>query len=163
MRASAYSGAGGNYLSYQCSGPPFRSIILLIHGFAGSSDYFQRNFDALVKEHSIVAPDLRGHGRLNSPNSARHHHAAVLAADQRCLVILLKERRAGEDPKQGPPTTIVPVGRPLGAAILWAYVEMFGCDDFAGFVFIDQAPLQAVSNLPLVEPWDQGARPLLLP
>ena len=30
----------------------------------------------------------------------------------------------------------------IGAAVLWTYVELFGTKDFAGFVFVDQAPLQ---------------------
>jgi len=45
----------------------------------------------------------------------------------------------------------VPVGCSIGAAVLWTYVELFGCVDFAGFVFVDQAPLQDRSKF---DNWD---------
>ncbi|KAI2627055.1 alpha/beta-hydrolase [Hypomontagnella submonticulosa] len=109
--------------------------ILLLHGFSGSSEYFTRNFAALSKNHWVVAPDMRGHG--NSDRTRGGYHVARLAADLRDLVAYLRTSRPGAEK-----ASIIPVGCSIGAAVLWTYVELFGCDDFRGFVFVDQAPLQ---------------------
>ncbi|KAI1803334.1 alpha/beta-hydrolase [Daldinia bambusicola] len=115
--------------------PRYERCILLMHGFSGSSTYFTHNFDALSREHWVVAPDMRGHGRSGRPLGG--YHVARLAADLRGLVAHLRNsvNRAGS-------VKIVPVGCSIGAAVLWTYVELFGCDDFSGFVFVDQGPLQ---------------------
>ncbi|KAK3953865.1 Alpha/Beta hydrolase protein [Pseudoneurospora amorphoporcata] len=44
-------------------GPNYSRLILLLHGFSGSSEYFDRNFDELAKNHWVVAWDMRGHGK----------------------------------------------------------------------------------------------------
>lgn len=41
-----------------------------------------------------------------------------------------------------PEIAIVGVGCSIGAAVLWTYTELFTDADFAGLVFVDQAPLQ---------------------
>ncbi|KAK1999775.1 alpha/beta-hydrolase [Colletotrichum falcatum] len=117
--------------------------VLLMHGFSGSSDYFRRNSDALAAAGLwVVAPDMRGHGR--SGRTRGGYHVARLAADLRDLVARL--RRAAPD------AAIVPVGCSIGAAVLWTYVELFGCADFAGLAFVDQAPLQDRSAF---DGWDE--------
>lgn len=109
-----------------------KPCIVLLHIFAGSSEHFTRNFDSLAQDHWVVAPDMRGHGR--SDHTRGGYHVARLAADLKDLILYLRE--------SAPETKIVAVGCSIGAAILWTYSELFGCDDFAGFVFVDQAPLQ---------------------
>ncbi|TIC97060.1 AB hydrolase superfamily protein YdjP [Colletotrichum higginsianum] len=136
----AHCGANdGCKLAFQSSLPlsgaaSATKCVLLMHGFSGSSAYFHRNFDALVAAGLwVVAPDMRGHG--SSDRTRGGYHVARLAADLRDLVAHL--RRAAPD------VAIVPVGCSIGAAVLWTYVELFGAAaDFAGFVFVDQAPLQ---------------------
>lgn len=44
-------------------GPNYSRLILLLHGFSGSSEYFDRNWEELSKNHWVVAWDMRGHGR----------------------------------------------------------------------------------------------------
>jgi pimeloyl-ACP methyl ester carboxylesterase len=163
MHYYTFNGAGGDRLAFQSSLPlgqdPSVSVpdsrqsrvLVLIHGFSGSSSYFTRNFSALSESHWVVAPDLRGHGR--SCKSAGRHHVAALASDLRHLVehVRALAGRAG-----GQTVKIVPVGCSIGAAILWTYVELFGDADFAGMAFVDQAPLQDVSTLPLASPWDRS-------
>ncbi|KDN61054.1 hypothetical protein CSUB01_01819 [Colletotrichum sublineola] len=146
----AHCGANdGCKLAFQSSLPitgaaSATQCVLLMHGFSGSSDYFHRNFDALVAAGLwVVAPDMRGHGR--SDRTRGGYHVARLAADLRDLVAHL--RRAA------PGVKIVPVGCSIGAAVLWTYVELFGCADFAGFVFVDQAPLQDRSSF---DGWDES-------
>ncbi|KAF9877615.1 alpha beta hydrolase fold protein [Colletotrichum karsti] len=118
--------------------------VLLMHGFSGSGDYFYRNSPALAdRGFWVVAPDMRGHGK--SDRTRGGYHVARLAADLHSLVAHL--RRAA------PNVRIVPVGCSIGAAVLWTYVELFGCADFAGFVFVDQAPLQDRSGF---DGWDES-------
>ncbi|KAL7622218.1 hypothetical protein AAE478_007721 [Parahypoxylon ruwenzoriense] len=116
--------------------PPRASCIILIHGFSGSSAYFTRNYGGLVgaSGHWVVAPDLRGHGNSGRPRGG--YHVARLAADLRDLIAYLRTLAEGTE------LDIVPVGCSIGAAVLWTYVELFGCSGFRGFVFVDQAPLQ---------------------
>ncbi|KAH9884063.1 alpha/beta-hydrolase [Xylariomycetidae sp. FL2044] len=117
--------------------------ILLMHGFSGSSAYFTRNFEALQADHWVIAPDMRGHG--NSDRTRGGYHVARLAADLRGLIAHVRGL------SQAAPLKIVAVGCSIGAAVLWTYVELFGCDDFSGFVFVDQAPLQDRS---VFDDWD---------
>jgi pimeloyl-ACP methyl ester carboxylesterase len=117
--------------------------VLLIHGFSGSSQYFTRNFATLQEKYWVVAPDLRGHGE--SGRTRGGYHVGRLAADLRELTVRLRI--------VSPNSLIFPVGCSIGAAILWTYVELFGSDDFAGFVFADQAPLQDRSKF---GNWDES-------
>ncbi|KAK7186949.1 hypothetical protein DPSP01_013587 [Paraphaeosphaeria sporulosa] len=118
-----------NYLPLERN---YGTLTLLIHGFSGSSLYFQRNYSQLSQQAWVIGVDLRGHGNSGRPKGG--YHVARLAADLKALI--LHVRNAVPDVK------IVPVGCSIGAAILWTYVELFSDDDFAGMVFVDQAPLQ---------------------
>ncbi|KAH8649265.1 Alpha/Beta hydrolase protein [Xylariales sp. PMI_506] len=124
------------------SDPRYRTLIILIHGFSGSSAYFERNFAALSSAAWVVAVDLRGHGESGRPRGG--YHVARLAADLRELVAHLRSlrRRGGGPSGDLLPLRVVPVGCSIGAAVLWTYAELFGDGDFAGMVFADQAPLQ---------------------
>ncbi|KAF7564058.1 hypothetical protein G7046_g3 [Stylonectria norvegica] len=137
----------GCKLAFQTSQPldaaPNPQCVILMHGFSGSSDYFTRNFASLKDHFWVVAPDMRGHGRSDVTRGG--YHVARLAAD---LVALMKHLR-----KTVPGVSFVPVGCSIGAAVLWTYVELFGCNDFAGLVFVDQAPLQDRSGF---DGWDES-------
>ena len=128
------------------------TCILLIHGFSGSSAYFARNLPILSAHHWTIAPDLRGHGDSGHNPFRGGYHVARLAADLRELLTLL--RRAASD--AGRSLKFVPVGCSIGAAVVWTYVELFGEEaDLAGYVFVDQAPLQDRSRFGLNGPWDE--------
>lgn len=125
--------------------------ILLMHGFSGSSTYFERNFAALsAAGYWVVAPDMRGHGR--SGRSRGGYHVARLAADLRELLAHLREASGR---KESSALKFIPVGCSIGAAVLWTYVELFGCSDFAGLAFVDQAPLQDRSPFGGEGGWDE--------
>lgn len=117
------------------------TLTLLIHGFSGSSLYFQRNFDELSASSWVIAIDLRGHGNSGRPKGG--YHVARLATDLKDIISHVKNVVPG--------IKVVPVGCSIGAAILWTYVELFNDDDFAGMVFVDQAPLQDRSAF---DSWD---------
>lgn len=112
-------------------GPDTPPIVLLMHGFSGSSEYFTHNFGPLSERLWVIAPDMRGHGR--SSRTPGGYHVARLAADLRDLLAHIRRHTS---------VPIVPVGCSIGAAVLWTYVELFTTSDFAGFVFVDQGPLQ---------------------
>lgn len=120
----------------------YSTLTLLIHGFSGSSLYFQRNYSQLSKHSWVMGVDLRGHG--NSGQTRGGYHVARLATDLKTLIMHV--RAAVPDVK------IIPVGCSIGAAILWTYVELFSDNDFAGMVFVDQAPLQDRSSF---DSWDE--------
>ncbi len=42
-------------------------VLLFIHGFCGSADYFEHVIPALTPEFRCIAPDLRGHGQSDAP------------------------------------------------------------------------------------------------
>ncbi|KAL2200178.1 Alpha/Beta hydrolase protein [Corynascus similis CBS 632.67] len=142
------------------------TCILLLHGFSGSSAYFIRNAAALASSPShrywVVCPDMRGHGRSGHNPSRGGYHVARLAADLRELLAHLRRQVPAAT---GSNLRFVPVGCSIGAAVVWTYVELFGerwhsegGDDegelFAGFVFVDQAPLQDRAALGLGGTWD---------
>lgn len=133
-----------------------RSCILLLHGFAGSSAYFERNYPTLTAAASdssakwVVAWDMRGHGRSAKPNSG--YHVARLAADLYDLLLHLRnaygivssdsaDDRAADG---GAAMKIVLVGCSIGAAVAWTFTELYAPASawFAGICFVDQAPLQ---------------------
>ncbi len=108
--------------------------VLLMRGFSGSSDYFKLNSPELAEAPlGRPAPDMRGHGK--SDHTQGGYHVARLAADLRELIAFLRQ-------SAGPDLRFVPVGCSIGSAVIWTYVELFGCGDFGGVVFVDQAPLQ---------------------
>ncbi|KAJ4292533.1 hypothetical protein N0V90_009196 [Kalmusia sp. IMI 367209] len=123
--------------------PRYNRLTLLVHGFSGSSSYFQHNVDALSRSSWVIAIDLRGHGNSGRPKGG--YHVARLATDLKELVAHVRNH--------APEVKIVPVGCSIGAAILWTYVELFGDTDFEGMVFVDQAPLQDRS---VFDAWDES-------
>ncbi len=54
------------------SGP----VVVLLHGYAENSDSWAPLAADLMKDHTVIAPDLRGIGRSSKPNPS----AAVIAA-----------------------------------------------------------------------------------
>lgn len=131
-----YMANDGKLLAYQRHGTldsSVKSILILLHGFTGSSQYFERNFKGLSNHHLVIAPDLRGHGV--SSKARQGYHVARLAADLRDLLTTeLKEKYPG--------ARYIGIGCSLGASVLWTYSELFTSDDFQGMIFVDQAPLQ---------------------
>lgn len=44
--------------------------VVLLHGYCGSSDYFEEVLPQLVKQYRCIVPDLRGHGESGTPNNS---------------------------------------------------------------------------------------------
>lgn len=45
-------------------------VLVLLHGFCGSSAYFERITPELSKNYRVITPDLRGHGQSDAPLGA---------------------------------------------------------------------------------------------
>uniref|UniRef100_A0A7S0ING8 AB hydrolase-1 domain-containing protein n=1 Tax=Calcidiscus leptoporus TaxID=127549 RepID=A0A7S0ING8_9EUKA len=112
------------YLRKGSEGPP----VVLIHGWSASHRSFDLNIESLARRCTIFAPDLRFHGDSDKP--AWGFHVARLAADLHALLSAWQLEA---------PTL---VGCSLGCAVIWSYVELFGCDALGKCVFVDQAPSQ---------------------
>jgi 3-oxoadipate enol-lactonase len=105
----AYTDAG--------SGAP----LMLVHGFCGSSAYWQKVIPALAKRFRVIVPDLRGHGSSSAPDEP--YTMERLAED---LVHLL-------DALEVEQTTLL--GHSLGGYVTLAFAERYA-DRLTGFGLI---------------------------
>ncbi|WJH36245.1 alpha/beta hydrolase [Paenibacillus sp. CC-CFT747] len=56
----------GTTLAYQEQGSG--NPVVLLHGFCGSSRYWEKVIPALSDKYRVIVPDLRGHGQSNAPS-----------------------------------------------------------------------------------------------
>ena len=89
------------------SGP----VLLLIHGMAGTYETWQAVIEPLARAHTVIAPDLPGHG--NSAPGSGDYSLGSLAAGLRDLLIALGHDRA----------TLV--GHSLGGGIAMQFAYQF--------------------------------------
>ena len=67
-------------------------VLLLIHGMAGNIENWQEVIEPLARHHTVVAPDLPGHG--TSAPGAGDYSLGALAAGLRDLLVALGHDRA---------------------------------------------------------------------
>jgi len=89
------------------SGP----VLLLIHGMGGTFENWRAVIEPLAREHTVVAPDLPGHG--GSAPGGGDHSIGALAAGLRDLLVALGYERA----------TLV--GHSLGGGIAMQFAYQF--------------------------------------
>jgi pimeloyl-ACP methyl ester carboxylesterase len=89
------------------SGP----VLLMIHGMAGTCDNWQAVIEPLAQRHTVIAPDLPGHGE--SAPGAGDYSLGALAAVLRDLLVALGHERA----------TLV--GHSLGGGIAMQFAYQF--------------------------------------
>jgi pimeloyl-ACP methyl ester carboxylesterase len=89
------------------SGP----LVLLIHGIAGSAENWREVIEPLAQRHTVLAPNLPGHGR--SAPGAGDYSLGALAAGLRDLLAALGYQRA----------TLV--GHSLGGGIAMQFAYQF--------------------------------------
>jgi pimeloyl-ACP methyl ester carboxylesterase len=99
----------GRTLSYvqAGSGP----VLLLIHGIAGTLETWQAVIESLAGQHTVIAPDLPGHG--GSAPGAGDYSLGAFAAGLRDLLVTLGHERA----------TLV--GHSLGGGIAMQFAYQF--------------------------------------
>ena len=99
----------GHRVSYRIAGEG--PVILLIHGIAGSSEQWVDSMTLLAEDHTVIAPDLLGHGRSAKPRG--DYSLGAYAAGLRDLLIALDHRKA----------TVV--GHSLGGGIALQFAYQF--------------------------------------
>src|SRR5207245_8218055 len=108
-------------------------VVVLIHGYAENSDSWARLGADLMKDHSVVVPDLRGIGKSSKPESG--YDEKTQAKDIRAIVTGLRYDK----------TSIV--AHDIGNAVAYAYAAMY-LDKVERLVVLD-API------PGIEPWNE--------
>ena len=114
----------GTALAYQNLGDG--PVILLVHGWAASSAFFEQVASRLSTEFRVLVPDLRGHGE--TPPGACPTTIAELADD-------LDELLTGLDLHR-----VIVLGWSMGATVLWSMIQRHGHDRLAGMVIEDMSP-----------------------
>lgn len=77
-----FADLGGVRLFYTDDGASRTTPLLLVHGFAADSHDWMWHLPELSREHRVIAPDLRGHGYSEAPETGYRPHdfAADLTA-----------------------------------------------------------------------------------
>jgi pimeloyl-ACP methyl ester carboxylesterase/quercetin dioxygenase-like cupin family protein len=108
------------------------AVVVLIHGYAENSDSWAPLAANLMKDHTVVVPDLRGIGRSSKPTGG--YDKKTQAKDMRAVVTALGFDR-----------TFV-VAHDIGNMVAYAYAAMYP-DKVERLVVMD-API------PGIEPWN---------
>jgi pimeloyl-ACP methyl ester carboxylesterase/quercetin dioxygenase-like cupin family protein len=116
------------YVRWAGSGP----VVILVHGYAENSDSWAPLAADLMKDHTIVVPDLRGIGRSSKPEGG--YDKKTQAKDLRTVITTL-----------GFDNTVV-VAHDIGNMVAYAYAALYP-DKVERLVVMD-API------PGIEPWN---------
>lgn len=100
-------------------------VVLLLHGWLGTSYSWRKVIPLLAEGYTVVAPDMRGLGDTDKPESG--YDAETMAHDVRAL---LETLGLGERP-------VIVVGHDMGApvALVYAYDNP---DTVRGLVYVDE-------------------------
>jgi pimeloyl-ACP methyl ester carboxylesterase len=130
-------------------------VVVLIHGITGRSDQWEPAIDHLAADHTVLAPDLLGHGESAKPRG--DYSLGAYASGVRDVMVALGHDRA----------TIV--GHSLGGGIALQFAYQFP-ERIERLVLVDSGglgrevhPLLSASTLPgseWVMPWLMHARVL---
>lgn len=71
------------------------SPLLLLHGFTGSAESWAGVAEALASSHTLIMPDLLGHGRTSAPPDAARYAIDHAAADLVAVLDALGVEQAG--------------------------------------------------------------------
>ena len=114
--------------------------LLLIHGIGDSSDTWRELIPVLAREHTVIAPDLLGHGRSDKPRA--DYSVAAYANGMRDLLTVLDVERA----------TVVGHSLGGGVAMQFAYQYPERCERLvvvsSGGVSREVNPMLRMCSLP---------------
>ena len=99
----------GHAICYRTAGEG--PAILLVHGIAGRAENWDPIIPALARTHTVIAPDLPGHGLSGKPPG--DYSIGALASAMRDLLVFLGHERA----------TVM--GHSLGGGVAMQYAYMF--------------------------------------
>lgn len=86
-------------------------VIVLLHGFSGSSVYWHQVAPILAEQHRVIVPDLRGHGESEVPEGT--YTMEIMADDIAGLLKALNIDR------------VVLLGHSLGGYVTAAFIERY--------------------------------------
>lgn len=86
-------------------------VLVLVHGLAGDAETWNPLLGELARHHTVIAPDLLGHGGSDKPRG--DYSTAALAASVRDLVLLLGHER------------VTVVGHSLGGGVAMQFSYLF--------------------------------------
>lgn len=112
---------GGIDLVYEECGCSKEKVIVLLHGFCGSSSYWQKICPVLSDQYRVIIPNLRGHGGTDSPEGI--YTMEVMAKDIAALLDALEIDK------------VVMFGHSLGGYVTAAFAEAYP-DRLSGFGLI---------------------------
>ena len=101
--------------------------LVLLHGWAMSSAYWNGQIEQLSKHYHVIAPDFRAHGA--SPPVNYGHRVARYAKDVQELICAFAN---------GHPTWLI--GWSMGASVAMSFLDLFPKHPLRGVVFVDQTP-----------------------
>jgi len=113
-------------LVYEECGSSNGNVIVLLHGFCGSSLYWQKICPILSDEYRVIIPDLRGHGGTTAPEGP--YTMETMAEDIKALLDALGTRK------------VVMFGHSLGGYVTAAFAEKYP-DKLSGFALIHSTVL----------------------
>ncbi len=105
--------------------------LVLIHGWTCSGRFFKRNVDELGKSCRVINMDLRGHGESDKPDWG--YRISRMAKDVRDLIQALGLK------------DVTLLGWSMGGSVIWSYLDLFGNENLAKVVIVDQSPRQYVN------------------
>jgi pimeloyl-ACP methyl ester carboxylesterase/uncharacterized RmlC-like cupin family protein len=108
-------------------------VVVLLHGYAENSDSWAPLARDLMRDHTVVVPDLRGIGRSSKPDSG--YDKKTEAKDIRAVVVALGFDRTAV------------VAHDIGNMVAYAYAAMYS-DKVERLVVMD-API------PGIDPWNE--------
>lgn len=113
---------------YEECGSSNGDTIVLLHGFCGSSQYWQKICPLLSEQYRVIIPDLRGHGESTAPEGEGTYTMEVMAED---IAALLEELQIEK---------VVMFGHSLGGYVTAAFADKYA-DKLSGFALIHSTAL----------------------
>ena len=109
--------------------------LVLLPGWSQTAAMFSHTIEALRNRYHVVALDHRGHG--DSEKVDHGYHVARLAMDLREFLIALDLNQ------------VTLLGHSMGAAVIFAYIQLFGTDRLGAVVLDDQPAALTLSDAEL--------------
>lgn len=122
-----------------------RPSLVLIHGIQGTKRVWDPLISVLVRDHHVVAPNLRGRGGSCVPKTPESYGMAEFADDLASVL----NGMAGE---------VVLVGWSMGGLVTLDYLYRYGADQIAGIALVSTSACLHAPGLPEAV-WFRGEAP----
>ncbi|WP_336789422.1 alpha/beta fold hydrolase [Paenibacillus sp. MMO-177] len=120
---------GGISLAYYDSQTDQKPVVVLLHGYCGSSAYWERVVEPIARQARIIALDLRGHGRSSGETGPEETNSMELYADD--LAAMLDQLKIDK---------ACVLGHSLGGYITLAFAERYA-EKLSAFGLVHSTPL----------------------